>query len=192
MRKIKNRDVNFLLNAVILTLIIMAVLHTIAPMVSPPDTKGPQVDAFTKELVPVRPMEMEKKLHNAEGKPSMLIVYASWCGYCRKLVPEVVSLIKDKKIDGKQVFLLSVDKEPADLSNYIVRNEYSGVFTPYIIQEGTSHELAGVLSVTGGSYKGGIPYIGFFNSDGKLVAETTGMVDKERLLADYNKAKAKP
>ena len=192
MFKIKDRDINFLLNAIILALIFMAVMHAISPLVGPPDTKGPAVAAFTKDLVPVRPADLEKKLHNKEGKPSILMVYASWCSYCRKLLPEMVSLINEKKIDGKQVFFLAVDKEPGDLSNYIVRNDYAGVFTPYITKEGTSHELAGVISMTGGHYNGGIPYLGFFNSDGKLVAESFGMVDKERLLADYQKAKAKP
>ncbi len=186
MRKISNRDINFLLNVVIISLIFMAVLHSIQPLVTPPDQRLPQVGPFTKELLPLSPAEVFTKTQ-MKDKPSVVMVYASWCGYCRKLLPEMVELMHEKKLDGVNLTILSIDQEPADLSKYLVLNDYKGVFPPYILNGGSSAELRGALSITGSKFVGYIPYIGFFNKDGKLVAETFGMVDKGRLLAEIQK-----
>ena len=187
MRKISDRDVNFLLNAVILALIIMAVLHAVQPIVDPPKNRTAEVQAHLKDLVTIRAMNLEKKLHSTDGKPSVVLVYASWCPYCRKLMPEMVSLIKDKTFDNVHLYFVSLDHEPEKLSTYLVHNDYVGLFTPYIAEQGTGQEMSGILSLTGSGYKGQMPYVGFFDKDGKMVAETFGSVNKKRLLESLQK-----
>lgn len=193
MRLLPNdRDINFLLNAAILALIIMAVIHAIAPIVAPPPDTSKEVQAYMADITPIRPRDIEKKLHVADGRGSMLVVYATWCSYCRKLLPGAVSLLKDEEMKGVQPLFLALDDDAADVAGYTVNQGYAGMYTPYIIQQGTSNELIGALSVTDSNFKGHIPYVGFFGPDGKLVAETYGMVDKERLRAGLKKLKASP
>jgi thiol-disulfide isomerase/thioredoxin len=192
MRKISDRDINFLLNAVILALIIMAVLHAVQPIVDPPKNRDVEVQAHMKDLVPIRPMKVGKMLESKDGKPSVVLVYASWCPYCRKLMPELVSLIKEKQFEGAHLYFVSLDHEPEKLSHYLVYNDYMGIFTPYIAEKDTGQEMSGILSLTGSGYKGQMPYVGFFDKDGKMVAETFGMVNKKRLLEGFQSTLAKP
>lgn len=192
MRKLINdRDINFALNALLLALVIMAVIHAIAPIAFPPPDRSKEVQAYLKEVTPIRPRDLEHMLHTKDGKPSMMVVYATWCSYCRKLLPEAISLLDSKEMQGVQPIFLALDEKPEDVSKYIINHQYEGRYKPYIIKQGTTQELLGVMSVTNSNFAGHIPYVGFFGSDGKLVAETFGMVDKERLAAELLKAKAK-
>lgn len=187
MRKINDRDIDFVLNAAIIALIIMAVIHAISPIVAPEPDRSKEVQAYMKDVVPLSSEAVDAKL---KGKPHMLMIYASWCTYCRGLMPTVVELIQKKELGNIEPVILSLDKDPGKMAAYLVKNNYNGVITPYVVENGVSGGLPAVLGARGSNFTGGIPYIGFFNSDGKLVAETLGMVNKERLLAAVQKAKA--
>lgn len=181
---------DFVLNVTIITLVVMAVLHAIQPIITPPDPRMPEVGSYEKELISIHPADVDHKIQ--KNGPSIMLVYTSWCGYCRMLVPELVKLINEKKLDGMQKLFISLDKNRSDLSKYLVLNGYKDVFEPYVIMEGTSSGLVQFSAEKGGNYKGQIPYIGVFDKSGKLVAESLGMTNYKQLLDMINKAMPTP
>jgi thiol-disulfide isomerase/thioredoxin len=187
-RKINDRDIDFVLNAAIVALIIMAVLHTVAPMLSPQEDRSVEMQAYMQELTPLTPEALETQLHKG---PHMLVIYASWCSYCRSLIPTVAELIETKQLGNIKPLFLSLDREQDKMAQYVVKNHYEALITPHIVAEGSAARLPTVLAKAGSSFSGGIPYIGFFDSNGKLVAESLGLVNKERLLMHIQKTNAK-
>jgi thiol-disulfide isomerase/thioredoxin len=188
--KKKTHWLDFVLNVTIITLIVMAVLHTIQPMITPPDPRMGEVEGYRSELIPLHPADLDKKLQS--GKPSIMLVYTSWCGYCRMLIPELMKLNAEKKLDGMQKLFVSLDTDSNELSKYIVLNGYKGSFDPYVVMQGTSSGLVQLSADKGGNFKGQIPYVGVFDKEGKLVAESLGMTNYNRLLDMVNKAAPEP
>ena len=118
----------------------------------------------------------------------MLVLYASWCAYCHVLMPTIVTLIQEHQLDNVSPFFISLDTQPRVLSKYLVHRDYNKVFDPYMLDAGVFDadvfgNLANVLASNGSGYQGSIPYIGFFNVDGKMVAEAFGPVGRQQLLA---------
>jgi thiol-disulfide isomerase/thioredoxin len=177
---------DFLLNVTIVTLVVMASLHAIQPIITPPDPRIPEANRYVDKLIEIHPAELDSKIR--EDGPSIMLVYASWCGYCRVIVPELVKLINEKKLEGMQTLFVSLDQNKEDLSKYLVLGGYKDVFDPYMVLEGTSTGLVKLSAEKGGNYKGQIPYVGVFDKKGNLVAESLGMTNHKRLLDMVNKA----
>ncbi len=59
-----------------------------------------------------------------------------------------------------------------------------------MLQEIFYNNLPEVMSKTGSTFNGAIPYVGFFNSKGKMVAEIFGLVDKQGFLNVAQSVKA--
>lgn len=92
-----------------------------------------------------------KKITNKEGLPTYLFYYATWCGYCEKMAPNVMRA--EKEYDGK-VYFYYVDID----SDYgkKVAELYKGP-------------------------RGGVPHAQFYDKDGNLLDQELGLVSYERL-----------
>ena len=183
MPKISDKDWQFLFNAVVLSLVIMGMLHAFMPYISTPEARLEEVRATDRRIVTVKAADVPALLRNASGKPVMLVVYASWCPYCRKLMPTVTGLLRDHRLDRVSPVFLSMDYEPRELSKYLVRQDYHTLFIPYMLEQNiVNHRLSDALKTTGSGFNGAIPYIGFFDGQGKMVGELFGVVDGEKVL----------
>ena len=182
------KDSQYLFNTVIISLMILAILCTIEPYLNTGDSIIKQVRRVEKEMIDVRPEKLQALLQSQSGKPSMMIFYASWCGYCKKVMPVVVQMLRDHQLDNVEPVFVSLDTQPRKLSQYIVNKGYSGVYKPYRLDQdfGTLSEF--VVS-TGSSYRGAIPYMAFFRPDGELIVDAAGVVTKQDILAIANQLK---
>jgi thiol-disulfide isomerase/thioredoxin len=185
-------DMKFFFRAVLVAGFVMFVLKfLVAPFVIPPDPKAPLIREYVHQIVPVQATEVRDKLVQMHGKPTMVFVYASWCSFCKQIFPSVVTLMRAKELDAFNMMFISLDSRFSALSEFVVKSEYEGLFTPYILKQSSVNTLEASLQGLGGSYNGTIPYMAFFNADGKLVAENLGVVDKQALLTNIEKAQAK-
>ena len=125
---------------------------------------------------------------NSNGKPTLMVLYTSWCGYCKILMPNISTLKKEGKIEGINLLLISVDKERNKASKYKLEHNYDKVFTPYIMASEDEEDLKNIIKNKNGNYTRAIPYALFFDSHGNLLEETIGIINKKMLLSKLENA----
>jgi len=181
-------DIKFLLNTFSFTLVIVAILVTFQPYLD----KEPHLDDVKHveaSIVTMTPKELSKRLVATNSKPVMLVGYASWCFYCRQVLPVVVKMIKNHQLDDVTPLFVSLDDQPRKLSQYLVHNGYNSVFSPYIVDHGIQGSIPSAMRGSGSSFVGIIPYVGFFDKNGKLRAESVGVVGEQKLQQMADKIK---
>lgn len=132
----------------------------------------------------IEPDRVPDLLHGKGDKPVMLVIYASWCSYCSKLLPNILDLQAEGALDVVEPVFLSMDSQPRIFSKYLYSTGYHKYFQPVMIKEVWFNNLPKVLqTVTGSHFKGGIPYVGLFDNNAKMVAEFTGLLDKQAIMS---------
>lgn len=188
--KITGKDVQFVLNAFGIALLVLALMFAFLPYMeggSEQDSKAYR--AMDARIVVVPLEQVERFVRPKQGKPVMLVLYASWCPYCHVEIPTILEMMAEHSLDHLSPVFLSLDKQPRQLSKYLIRNGFDSVIDPYMVEDTLFGSLSDSLQVTGSRFKGAIPYVAFFDNDGKIVAELFGLVDKQMLLSVVNKLK---
>lgn len=124
-----------------------------------------------------------KKLKTFNGKPNMKAKYyiylqsASWCGYCRKEMPDIVREYKKMKKGGVEIILCSRDKTPEDARNYI--KEF-GIKFPAVMDDPNTPgpALPGFERLPGG----GIPVAVLVDAQGKQLR-----IGQGKMIADWKR-----
>jgi thiol-disulfide isomerase/thioredoxin len=182
---ITGKDLSFVCNALGISLMVMALLVTFAPYMESDNVNMDEVAGVERSLQRVEPKDVPDYIATVverEKKPAMVVFYASWCGYCARLLPGLVDMMKSGELDTVKPIFVSMDSQPRVFSKYLVKTGYYKYFPPLMLQEVLYNNLAGVMKKHGSSFQGAIPYMAFYNKDAKIVAEFTGLVDKQDLL----------
>lgn len=109
-----------------------------------------------------------KKLKTFNGKPNQKAKYyiylqsASWCGYCRKEMPDIVREYKKMKKGGVEIILCSRDKTMDDAKKYI--KEFGIKFPAFMDDDNTKGP-----SLPGFERSGGIPMALLVNDQGEVI-----------------------
>lgn len=147
-----------------------------------------EIREFTGKIIPLPVAKIADAIESADGKPTLMVIYASWCGYCKFLLPGISTLKKEGKLEGVHLYLISTDEDETDLARYLLSHDYDKVFTPQILRRTGEQRLTDLLISKGSNFNGAIPYSIIFNGKGKLVAEFPGLVNKRTLLNKINDA----
>lgn len=107
------------------------------------------------------------KLADYDGKVVVLDLWASWCGPCRKEVPELIALYNDYKAKGVEVIGLTIEEE-ADASAAV--NRFADDFKINYTVGWADLTLARALM---GS-NGGIPQTFVITPDGRILKRFVG------------------
>lgn len=114
-----------------------------------------------------------------EGKPLLVVFFATWCPPCKAEMPELAKI--KTEYDGK-INILAVlteqDKNPKELEAFIKER---GINFPVTV----SNENFQLATAVGGV--NGIPASFMFDSNGSLVKRYSGAVPSELLKDDFNK-----
>jgi len=178
----KRDDIRFLFNAVLISLTVMAIFFAFQPYMG----ETPNLDEVLKverKIVYLEPNDVPQLLKARHGKPVMLVVYASWCPYCQKLMPILKDMMLNRQLDHVSPLFLSMDAQPRVFSKYLVAMGYDKLLPiPYIVDQSPVKRLSMSMEQTGSSYEGAIPYIGFFDENGKMLADNVGPMTGEFIL----------
>lgn len=186
----RERDVRFLFNTVALALILMAIMHAFAPYLEEAQLRAEDKPPLFN-TVPVTAQQMPSLMRNASAKPTMLVMYASWCVVCRKLLPDLIAMKQDRRLDFLNTVFVSVDDVPPRLRKYLTRNNYDGNFTPYIMSNGDHRDISTTMASSGIRYQGKIPYVAFLDRNGRMVSDFVGYFPPQDVLAHASKVKGK-
>ena len=136
-------------------------------------------EAIAKELVPagMNTLQTEelRDIIKTERKPILLLIYASWCPYCKKQMEALRSIHLSNK--NLRIIALSTDREPDDLQRYLQKIPPLPFEYPlYVGRE----DMRNVIRSYGGNFSGAIPYMGLFKR-GKMVAGISGYTEESEL-----------
>ncbi|MBA3581048.1 MAG: TlpA family protein disulfide reductase [Gammaproteobacteria bacterium] len=122
--------------------------------------------------------DLENKIHHINefnNKVVLVNFWATWCGPCRKEIP---ALIKLKKERAQQPFeIVSVALDRADLTREMVK-EY-GINYP-VLYGGAD---ADAVSISYGNNQGLLPYSVLINAQGNIVYTHAGVLSAELLTS---------
>ncbi len=121
------------------------------------------------DLPPITGQELDVMLQRS-GNPSVVNVWASWCGPCRAEAPLLTAALAEY---GDRVDFIGIDVQDsqADAKNFIASFELD--FTHYFDRDRSVPDFYGGF---------GTPMTFFFDSSGTLVDTHLGVID-ERALA---------
>ena len=63
-----------------------------------------------------------------KGKPTLLVLWASWCGICQRELPNVKTLYEQKKEKGLQVLAIGVQDKKANIARYVGKHPEIFIF----------------------------------------------------------------
>ena len=184
LKVLASRDSRFVINAFAISLVILALMFAFLPYANNGGAKIADIKRVDKNIVTIHPDDLGKMVQSASGKPVMLVFYASWCGYCKKVMPVLVDMVRTHELEQVDAIFVSMDEQPRLLSKYLVNKGYDDAFTPYRLDRDIFHgSFAEFITSSGSHYRGGIPYVGFFNHDGKLISDASGVIGKQDVLS---------
>jgi peroxiredoxin len=123
----------------------------------------------------------EKKLSDYKGKVVLLNFWATWCGPCKRELPDLSSLSTDLKGKDFKLIGVSVDNQQAAVDNFLRSNQLS--YT--ILHEPTS--LVQRYMNASGQNDDVIPQTYIIDKKGKVVEALIGSRSKEDFLKIINK-----
>ncbi len=135
----------------------------------PPGTAAP-------ELVGQTPEGSEFKLSDLKGKIVLLDFWASWCGPCRRVNPEMVRLHNKYKDKGFDILGVSLDKKKAQWVNAIEKDKLDWHHISDL--GGWNSKLAATYGVSS------IPRTFLLDKDGKVIAENLKGPNLEKKIVE--------
>ena len=111
------------------------------------------------------------RLSDLRGKPVLLNFWASWCGPCRRELPELADVYDFYKAKGLVVY--GINDEGRD----VAREFYKKAFLPFPTLDDSSRKVHGLYRVRS------IPTIFLIDREGKVVRFLNGGRDKAELKA---------
>lgn len=188
--KTKKSGVQFIFNAFLIALVLMAIMHAFAPYMGLSQDKLRQAKHVREQIRLMEPSEAVARLKSADGKPTVLVVYASWCKYCRQVMPEIVAVAESERQNAHFLFL-SRDREGLEFATYLVRHGFDLHIAPYVLDGPDAQDFQDMLQARGIPYQGAIPFIAVFTPEGQFSEAFSSNIRQNSLLAAIRRATEK-
>lgn len=185
---VSSKDKHFLFWACIASLLVMAFFHAITP--KPPATANAPISKADRSearqaIRLISPVDLRQKLSTSD-KPTLLVIYTSWCPYCRKIMPQLVGYHKNNQLENFQTLYISIDSESDKFIDYMAQSGYHQSFRPYLYHAPDPRSIRDITNAYHMNFNGGIPYGVVIDTDGKILAESTtgSWRDIDRVIRD--------
>jgi len=125
----------------------------------------------------------KKSLKDLKGKVVFLNFWATWCGPCKKEMPDLMKIAEELKDKNFQMIGLNVFQQASapKIEDFLKSNPLT-----YITVDGND-ELLKAFSKASGNDMGAVPTTFILDKEGKIVETVIGSRDKEAYLKLINK-----
>jgi peroxiredoxin len=143
-----------------------------------PDLRGKKAPEFS-----LRTVEGKKvSLADYKGKAVLINFWATWCAPCKIEMPWLIALRNQYAPEGFEILGVNADDPGTPRTKLIKFGQDQHLNYPLLVGEDSmSHKYGGVEF---------LPTSFFVGRDGKVVAETAGLVSKDEVEASIKKALA--
>jgi peroxiredoxin len=143
-----------------------------------PDLRGKRAPDFT-----LRTIEGKKlSLSDYKGKAVLINFWATWCAPCKIEMPWLIALRSQYAPQGFEILGVSEDDADTPRAKLAKFGKEQGLNYPLLVGEDAMSRRYGGVEFLPTSY--------FVGRDGKVVAETAGLVSKDEVEASIKKALA--
>ena len=143
-----------------------------------PDLRGKRAPEFS-----LRTVEGKKlSLSDYKGKAVLINFWATWCAPCKIEMPWLVALRSQYAPQGFEILGVSEDDADTPRSKLAKFGQEQGLNYPLLVGDDAISRKYGGVEFLPTSY--------FVGRDGKVVAETAGLVSKDEVEASIKKALA--
>ena len=137
------------------------------------------VGQFAPEISLPTPNGKEIALSSLKGKLVLIDFWASWCGPCRKEMPNVVKIYSKFKNKGFEIYGVSLDQDKEKWMEAITKD---GINWPQVSDlKYWDNVAARIYNVQG------IPYTVLIDKDGKIIAKNLRGQELEKKIAEVLK-----
>ena len=109
-----------------------------------------------------------QSLQQHKGRVVVLHFWASWCGFCRSEIPELLALHNEWSARGVDVLTVSIDRQPEQLRQFLAATPLP---YPIIVDQEQGDLLASRFDVSG------IPVTYIVDRDGRIALHLQGASD---------------
>lgn len=138
-----------------------------------PDMRGKLAPGFTLKT----PEGKSVSLADYKGKAVLINFWATWCAPCKLEMPWLIDLQKQYAAQGFTVLGVSEDDPP--FAQVGVFTQKMGVNYPVVVANDAVNHAYGNVD--------GLPTSYYVGRDGKIVAETAGLISKDDIEANIKK-----
>ena len=114
----------------------------------------------------------EKKLSDYFGKPTIIVLWATWCGYCVGELP-ALEMLREKYGDSINILALNGGDSVEDIEEFIDENDYTFETALVSIEDSIKFDAQS------------IPVTVILDSDGTIEFFTRGSLEAEEMFNEY-------
>lgn len=112
--------------------------------------------------------EIIKQLSEYFGKPTIMVFWATWCGYCKDELP-ALEMLKEKYGDNLNILALNGGDSAEDIKDFMEENNYTFETVMVGIEESIKFDAQS------------IPVTAILDSEGTIEFFTRGSLDAETI-----------
>ena len=113
-----------------------------------------------------------KQLSEYFGKPTIMVFWATWCGYCKDELP-ALEMLKEKYGDNLTILALNGGDSAEDIKDFMEENNYTFETVMVGIEESIKFDAQS------------IPVTAILDSEGTIEFFTRGSLDAETMFNEY-------
>ena len=161
-------------------------LQTGPASVYPADNRAPTVSspvAAPRTLEAIAVQDAPDVIVAGRNRPVLVMLYASWCPYCRSFFSTFIDLAQRHKAHNLVTLAFSIDENPEDLNSYLGNKELP--FRKLWIRPWQPGQLDSAMKPVGFQIGAtfGIPFVAVIDRNGRVAAQWTGVPPLEKLQA---------
>lgn len=152
---------------------------------NPSEHAAAAIEAAEARLTHVVSKDLPPLLAAAKGKPTLVLIYTSWCPNCRTSLRTLEAMHAAGELNNSTPIFISLDKDSTVLAEYTLSHPFLANYPLYVLHpDKHSSSPTEALKAIAPKFAEGIPHFAFYNARGKLIHEQTGDLTREQLKAN--------